>query len=184
MLSLRWWVTVLVWADFGRTESFKPFSSEVIKPVKVKSRSVTPMDLRSSHPYGIYVLFLILHQPVRPTLLDVLLYFGAGLDHPNLRGDERATLWHGCSHLSSRLSKRPPLVARRRLVSLWTDRWDAQLGIQRVWTAHADLPRNDGTAIGQRQQGYPSSPQSRHRDRLEVGAVMQEGSHGAILSLN
>lgn len=41
MLSLRRWVTVLVVAGFGKTESFRPFSSDAIKPVKVKNHPVT-----------------------------------------------------------------------------------------------------------------------------------------------
>lgn len=41
MLSLRRWVTVLAVAGFGKTESFRPFSSDAIKPVKVKNQHVT-----------------------------------------------------------------------------------------------------------------------------------------------
>lgn len=41
MLSFRRWVTVLVSADVGRTESFKLFSRDVIKPVKEEHRSVS-----------------------------------------------------------------------------------------------------------------------------------------------
>lgn len=35
MLSLRRWVTVLVGAVFGKTESFSPFISDAMKPVGV-----------------------------------------------------------------------------------------------------------------------------------------------------
>lgn len=49
MLSLRRWVTVLVVAGFGKTESFRPFSRDAIKPVKVKNRACYPV-LRSSPP--------------------------------------------------------------------------------------------------------------------------------------
>lgn len=41
MLSLRRWVTVLVGAVFGKTESFSPFISDAMKPTRVKSQPVT-----------------------------------------------------------------------------------------------------------------------------------------------
>lgn len=43
MLSLRRWVTVLVGAGFGKTESFKPSSSDAIKPVRVKTQVCYPV---------------------------------------------------------------------------------------------------------------------------------------------
>lgn len=43
MLSLRRWVTGLVGAVFDETESFKPFSSDAIKPVKVQEPVCYPV---------------------------------------------------------------------------------------------------------------------------------------------
>lgn len=45
MLSLRRWVTVLVGAVFDKTESFKPFSSDAITSVLVKSQFLDPFLL-------------------------------------------------------------------------------------------------------------------------------------------
>lgn len=56
MLSFRRWVTVLVGADFGKTESFKPFSSDVIKPVKVRDQAVR--QFFTSFPPSILLLTL------------------------------------------------------------------------------------------------------------------------------
>lgn len=103
---------------------------------------------------------------IPPTFLDVLLYFRAGSDHPNLRVDERAALRYGHSHLSGRLSKQPPLVHRGKSATLGLGGRDFQLGLQRGRAAHADLASDDGALIGQRQQGGSSSPQSWLRDRL------------------
>lgn len=121
-----------------------------------------------------------------PTFLDVLLYLGAGSDHPDLRGDERAALRCRHRHLSRRLSKQPPLVRCGKPVSPRCDGWDSQLGLQRGRAAHTDLASDDGASIGQGEQGGPCSPQSWLWDSLQEGAVMKEGSHctAAVLSLS
>ncbi len=120
------------------------------------------------------------------TFFDILLYFRAGSHHPNLRGDERAALRYGDSHLSGRLSKQPPLIHCRKSVSLRFDGWVAQLGLKRGWATHADLASDDGASISERQQSGPCSSQSWLWDSLQEGAVMKEGSHrsAAVFSLS